>query len=253
MPTSVSTSSIAAQRCPLPADAVLLAAGNSTRIATVGRGVPKPLLAVQGEPILVRNIRWLAGAGIRHIWVNVHYRGDLIRAALGDGAAWRVRIRYSEEPTILGTAGGVRKLLPWLGETFLVVYGDNLVQLDLPALIASHRARRAEVSIALFDERTPNTGMAGGRVALGDDDRVASFVEGPADSKAGPFVNAGVYAVEKGVLADFPEGRFLDWGKDVFPVLVARGARPVGRRAARPRARRRRGGIGPRAIACRGP
>ena len=230
MPTSVSTSSIAAQRCPLPADAVLLAAGNSTRIATVGRGVPKPLLAVQGEPILVRNIRWLAGAGIRHIWVNVHYRGDLIRAALGDGAAWRVRIRYSEEPTILGTAGGVRKLLPWLSETFLVVYGDNLVQLDLPALIASHRARRAEVSIALFDERTPNTGMAGGRVALGDDDRVASFVEGPADSKAGPFVNAGVYAVEKGVLADFPEGRFLDWGKDVFPVLVARGARLSGYR-----------------------
>src|SRR2546428_12505347 len=136
---------------------------------------------------LVRNIRWLAGAGIRHIWVNVHYRGDLIRAALGDGAAWRVQIRYSEEPTILGTAGGVRKLLPWLGETFLVVYGDNLVQLDLPAFIASHRARRAEVSIALFDERTPNTGMAGGRVALGDDDRVASFAGGPPDSNAGPL------------------------------------------------------------------
>ncbi len=67
-------------------------------------------------------------------------------------------------------------------------------------------------------------------MALGDDDRVASFVEGPADSKAGPFVNAGVYAVEKGVLADFPEGRFLDWGKDVFPVLVARGARLSGYR-----------------------
>src|SRR5437899_4372313 len=80
LPTSASTSSIAGQRCPLPADAVLLAAGNSTRIAAVGRGVPKPLLAVQGEPILVRNVRWLAGAGIRDIWVNVHYRGDLIRA-----------------------------------------------------------------------------------------------------------------------------------------------------------------------------
>ena len=230
MPTSVSTSSIAAQLCLVPADGVLLAAGNSTRIATVGRGVPKPLLAVQGEPILVRNIRWLAGAGVRRIWVNLHYRGDLIRAALGDGAAWRVQVHYSEEPTILGTAGGVRKLLPSLGETFLVVYGDNLVQLDLPAFVASHRARRADVSIALFDERTPNTGMAGGCVALGDDDLVASFVEGAADSDAAPFVNAGVYAVERGVLAEFPEGRFLDWGKDVFPVLLARGARLSGYR-----------------------
>ena len=112
-------------------DAVLLAAGNSTRIAAVGGGIPKPLLPVQGEPILVRNVRWLAGAGVRRIWVNLHYRGDLIRAALGDGSAWGVEIRYSEEPTILGTAGGVRKLLSSLGETFLVVYGDNLVDLDL--------------------------------------------------------------------------------------------------------------------------
>jgi len=230
LPTSASTSSIAGPRCPLPADAVLLAAGNSTRIATVGRGVPKPLLAVQGEPILVRNVRWLAGAGIRRIWVNVHYRGDLIRAALGDGAAWQVRIRYSEEPTILGTAGGVRKLLSSLGETFLVVYGDNLVRLDLPAFVASHSARRADVSIALFDERTPNTGMAGGRVALGDDDLVASFVEGAAGGEAAPFVNAGVYAVEKRALAALAEGCFLDWGKDVFPVLLARGARLLGYR-----------------------
>src|SRR2546422_822048 len=168
----------------MPVDAVLLAAGNSTRIAAVGGGVPKPLLAVQGEPILVRNVRWLAGAGVRRIWVNLHYRGDLIRAALGDGSAWGVEIRYSEEPTILGTAGGVRKVLSSLGETFLVVYGDNLVQLDVGAFLESHITRRADISIAVFDERTPNTGLAGGRVALGADDVVVSFVGGRRDRSA---------------------------------------------------------------------
>jgi NDP-sugar pyrophosphorylase family protein len=211
----------------MPADAVLLAAGKSTRIAAVGRGIPKPLLPVQGEPILVRNVRWLAGAGVRRIWVNLHYRGDLIRAALGDGAVWGVQIRYSEEPTILGTAGGVRNVLSSLGETFLVVYGDNLVQLDVGAFLELHATRRADISIALFDERAPNTGLAGGRVALGADDAVVSFVEGAAEDH-GAFVNAGVYAVENHVLKDFPEGSFLDWGKDVFPSLLARGARVMG-------------------------
>src|SRR2546422_2134216 len=212
----------------MPVDAVLLAAGNSTRIAAVGGGVPKPLLAVQGEPILVRNVRWLAGAGVRTIWVNLHYRGDLIRAALGDGSTWGVAIRYSEEPTILGTAGGVRKVLSELGQTFLVVYGDNLVELDLSAFVESHLRRRADVSIALFDDSTPNTGMAGGRVALGADETVASFTEGAAGVKLAGFVNAGVYAVENRVLSGFPEARFLDWGKDVFPALLGKGARIFG-------------------------
>src|SRR5713226_332883 len=194
----------------MPVDAVLLAAGNSTRIAAVGGGIPKPLLPVQGEPILVRNVRWLAGAGVSRIWVNLHYRGDLVRAALGDGAPWNVQIRYSEEPTILGTAGGVRKVLSSLGETFLVVYGDNLVQLDVGGLLDAHMTRRADISIAVFDEKTPNTGLAGGRVALGAGDVVVSFVEGEGEGRAAPFVNAGVYVVENRVLREFPEGCFLD-------------------------------------------
>ena len=109
----------------MPVDAVLLAAGKSTRIATVAEGVPKPLLPVQGEPILVRNVRWLAAGGVRDIWVNLHYRGDLIRSVLGDGSIWGVQVHYSEEPTILGTAGAVRRLLSSLGETFLVDPGTG--------------------------------------------------------------------------------------------------------------------------------
>jgi NDP-sugar pyrophosphorylase family protein len=206
-------------------DAFILAAGHSTRIATVAGGLPKPLLPVAGEPILTRNVRWLARAGVRTIWVNLHHRGDLIRAALGHGEAWNVRIRYSDEPVILGTAGGVRKVLALLSDTFLVVYGDNLVELDVGALVEMHRTRAADVTIAVFDERVPNTGIAGGRVVLGAGDVVEGFVEGASDARGVPWVNGGVYVVQRQVMEALPEGQFLDWGKDVFPGLLARGAR----------------------------
>src|SRR3989442_526545 len=157
-----------------------------------------------------------------------HTLADIGRArSLG----WEPKVDLTaglEEPTILGTAGGVRKVLSELGQTFLVVYGDNLVELDLSAFVESHLRRRADVSIALFDDSTPNTGMAGGRVALGADETVASFTEGAAGVKLAGFVNAGVYAVENRVLSGFPEARFLDWGKDVFPALLGKGARIFG-------------------------
>jgi mannose-1-phosphate guanylyltransferase len=202
-------------------DAVVLAAGNSTRIASVAGGLPKPLLPVQGEPILARNIRWLAQAGVRRVWVNLHYRGDLIRAALGEGMQWGVRIDYSEEPIILGTAGGVRKVLPSLAPTFFVVYGDNLVQLDLAALSAIHAQQHADVTIAVFDAAAPNTGVAGGRVQVNDDGSVKDFTEGAGGDTSG-FVNAGVYVLERSILKSFPQDQFLDFGKDVFPALLAR-------------------------------
>ena len=211
------------------ASAMLLAAGKSTRIAEVGGGVPKPLLPIQGEPILLRNVRWLAGAGVRHICVNLHHRGDLIRTALGDGSRWGVAIQYSEEPTILGTAGGVRQVLDSLGERFLVVYGDNLFDFDLERFVDVHDSTRAEVTIALFNDRSPNTGMAGGQVIIDDSDRVVSFVEGgPRDVRR--WINAAVYVVERPVLERFPRNTFLDWGRDVFPALLERGARLQGYR-----------------------
>jgi mannose-1-phosphate guanylyltransferase len=214
----------------MPVSAMLLAAGKSTRIAPIGEGLPKPLLIVGGQPILVRNVRWLRAAGVRDVWVNLHYRGDLIREVLNDGRAWAIRVHYSEEPEILGTAGGVRKVLSSLGETFLVVYGDNLVDFDLQSFVAAHLRSRAAVTIAVFDHTVPNTGMAGGTVSLSTTGEIEGFVEGGPRAIDARFVSAGVYAVQRAAIGGFPEGRFLDWGKDVFPVLLAERQRLVGYR-----------------------
>jgi NDP-sugar pyrophosphorylase family protein len=210
-------------------EAMVLAAGKGERIASVTGGIPKPLLAIKGEPIIARNIRWLASAGIRHIWVNLHHRGDLIKAALGDGAAFGVvDIHYSEESELLGTAGAVRKVLADLASTALVVYGDNLLDFDLDGFRRAHSERGADVTIAVFDEHSPNTGIAGGRVGLDKEFRVTHFTEGEPRSAVSSFVNAGVYAVRTAILESFPIDTFLDWGRDVFPRLIAAGARLFG-------------------------
>jgi mannose-1-phosphate guanylyltransferase len=210
--------------CPVRT-ALVLAAGRSTRIQAVAPDRPKPLIVVAGETVLERNLRRLAAAGVRDVWINLHYRGEQIEALVGDGARFGLCVQYSWEPTLLGTAGAAKKLEAALGaETFFVVYGDNLTALDLGALAAQHRARGAAATIAVFDcERIPNTGLAGGRVVLDAEQRVREFVEGgPATS---PYVNAGVYTLEPGVLAAIPPGAFADFGRDVFPLLLGQGAR----------------------------
>ena len=209
---------------PVPT-ALVLAAGKSTRIQAVAPDRPKPLILVAGEAVLERNLRQLAAAGVRDVWINLHYRGEQIQTLVGDGGRLGLRVRYSWEPELLGTAGAAKKLEAALGEdTFLVVYGDNLTAFDLAALVAQHRARAAAATIAVFDrERVPNTGLAGGRVVVDADHRVTQFLEG--GTAASPYVNAGVYALEPRVLAAIPMGTFVDFGRDVFPRLLAEGAR----------------------------
>jgi NDP-sugar pyrophosphorylase family protein len=204
--------------------ALVLAAGKSTRIASLSGGRPKPLLEVAGKPIVAWNLEWLARHDVTDVWVNLHYRPEEIRDTLGDGSAHGVRIRYSLEETILGTAGAWRHLgREWNG-TSLVVYGDNLLRFDLQALIDTHR-RRALATIALFDPDVhANTRIAGGRVTLGTEGQVSGFVEGnvsDSDSSA-RYVNAGVYALEPGLLDRIPSG-FQDFGRDVFAALVETG------------------------------
>lgn len=203
--------------------ALVLAAGKSTRITSVSGGHPKPLIRIEGETILGRNLMWLAGEGVRNIWINVHYRPEEIQEAVGDGSRFGVSVRYVHEPKLLGTAGAVRNLAAEWKETFLVVYGDSLVRLDLRAMFRMHRVRRAVATVALFDRRKhPHTAIAGGLVDMAPDGRILAFTEGTSDS-ARPLVNAGVYLLEPEVTADIPQGQVYDFGWDLFPNLLAAG------------------------------
>ena len=210
---------------PPPAAAVttalVLAAGEGSRLRSVVADRPKPLVRVAGRTVLEHNLHSLAAIGVQDVWINLHTQADQIRAHVGSGARVGLRVQYSFEPSLLGTAGAAGRLRRELGQaTFLVVYGDNLCGLDLLELIAYHRQRAALATIAVFDpEQVPNTGLAGGRLVLQPDGRVARFEEGAASG--GRFVNAGIYVLEPPVLAAIPDDRPSDFGRDVFPALLA--------------------------------
>src|SRR5262245_42821527 len=112
--------------------AMILAAGFGTRLGALSDERPKPLLPVAAVPLIRYVVALLRGHGIHEIVINLHHRGDLIEADLGDGAALGVRIAYSREETILGTGGGIKRALPLLApegdtaEPFFVVNGKIL-------------------------------------------------------------------------------------------------------------------------------
>jgi NDP-sugar pyrophosphorylase family protein len=200
--------------------ALVLAAGKSTRIAAASAGLPKPLLPIAGRPVVARTLEWLSGAGIRDVWINLHYRADDIRSALGDGSAFGVRIQYALEPEILGTAGAYRALASHFDETTLVVYGDNLMSFDVASFVAAHRRTLASATIAVFDpERHMNSKIAGGRVMIDDAFHVTSFEESASNTG---YVNTGAYLLEPRFAAAVGPG-FQDFGRDVFPRQLASG------------------------------
>ncbi len=208
---------------------LILAAGLGTRIRAIAGDRPKPLIGFGGAPILAHNLRWLADAGVRDVWINLHYRAELIREAVGDGAAFGLRVQYLFEPELLGTAGAYRNLLAQPGVpagTALVVYGDNLLRLDVARLLAAHRARAAACTVCLFDRAAHcHTGIAGGRVELRPDGRIDAFVEGAGAPPPGQrdLVNAGVYAIEPAVAALIAPTGAADFGRDVFPAMLHAG------------------------------
>jgi NDP-sugar pyrophosphorylase family protein len=200
--------------------AVVLAAGRSTRIAPLAGGVPKPLLEIGGQAILVRNLRWLAESGIEDVWVNLHYRPEAIRERIGDGGRLGLRVNYSYEQEILGTAGGVRRIASQWKATFLVVYGDSLLRANLALMQQAHRESGAPLTIGLFDRRRhPHTGIAGGTVTLRSDGRIASFIEGAAPETSA-LVNAGLYLIEPEIMARIPPASFYDFARNLFPQLL---------------------------------
>jgi mannose-1-phosphate guanylyltransferase len=201
--------------------ALVLAAGFGSRIAAAG--APKPLLPFRGRRLIEWNLVWLASHGVRDVWVNLHHRGDEIRNALGDGGGTGVRIRYSEEREILGTAGGWRAVSGELGGRSLVIYGDNLMRFDLHALDAAHEEGGGVCTVALFDAaRHGNTGIAGGHAVVDDGGRIVEFREGQPAGGSAWLVNAGAYVIGQEGVNWVAEG-FQDFGRDVFPRLAAAG------------------------------
>jgi NDP-sugar pyrophosphorylase family protein len=202
--------------------AFILAAGLGTRLRTLGLDMPKVMVPIGGKPLLEHHIALFKRQGIRDLIVNLHHLSGKITNHFGDGGKFGVKITYSREPQLLGTAGAVKKMEAELrGETFIVFYGDNLVRVEFAPLVEFHRAHRALVTIALFESPEPWTG---GVVETDASGRVLRFMEKPDPKQISTnLISAGIFVIEPQVLDEIPAGSFCDFGKDVFPKLLAKG------------------------------
>lgn len=207
--------------------ALILAAGKGTRLQDLTRNCPKPMLPVQGKPLLERVVCWLREHGIRDIAMNLHHCPEVITGHFGDGTAWDVQITYSYEETLLGTAGAAKRLARFLDEPFVVAYGDVYTNLNLSRLMAAHRqysrveSRDTLATLALY--QVPNPTECG-LVELAVDGRVMRFVEKPPPEQVfTDLANAGVMVCEPEILRFIPAETSFDFGRDLFPALLAAG------------------------------
>ncbi|MFI5178723.1 MAG: NDP-sugar synthase [Vicinamibacterales bacterium] len=207
--------------------ALVLSAGVGARLDPLTRLVAKPAVPLAGLTLVERAIGWLARAGVTDVVVNLHHRPETIAAVVGDGAGLGVRVRYSWEPRLLGSAGGPRHALPLLdADTFLIVNGDTLVDFDLGGMIAAHEAHRADVTVAVIPNPRPDhyNGME-----IDADDRVTGFVLKGERRPSWHFV--GVQTVRAGVFEALPDNVAAETVTGIYRDLVA--ARPGALRAFR--------------------
>ena len=176
---------------------MVLTAGLGTRLAPLSNLKAKPALPVAGVPLAGRILRWLAGGGVTDAVLNLHHLPASVTAAVGDGSAFGVRVRYSWEPRILGSAGGPARALPLLdADQFFLVNGDTLTDLDLAALAARHRASGASVTLAVVANPDP---LHYGGVSVGDEGVVTGFTAPGPGNRGWHFI--GVQAVNASIFA----------------------------------------------------
>ncbi len=183
--------------------AVILAGGKGTRLAPYTTILPKPLMPIDEKPILEIVIRQLASHGFQDITLAVGYLAELIMAVCGDGRRYGVHITYSHEETPLGTAGPIA-LVPDLAETFLVMNGDLLCNLDFTAMLANHRARASVATLATFHREVR---IDLGVVEADQENWLKNYVEKPCYHY---LVSTGIYIFEPAVLEFIPPGQRLD-------------------------------------------
>src|SRR3954447_11080292 len=161
--------------------AMVLAAGLGTRLRPITYAVPKPMVPVLNRPVMEHSLRLLARHGFREAIANLHWFPETIRGHFSDGSALGIELTYSQEEQLLGTAGGVRNVAEFLGDSFLIVAGDALTDIDFEAMRQFHESHEGLATLA--PKRVAETDQYGVVIA-GDDGRIQGFQEKPDPAEA---------------------------------------------------------------------
>ncbi len=183
--------------------AMVLAAGLGTRLRPITYEMPKPMVPVLNRPVMEHIVRLLARHGFQQTIANLHWFPDLIEAHFGDGSELGVELTYSREEQLLGTSGGVRNAAGFLGDSFLVISGDALTDIDLGAMRDFHESHDGIATLAT--KRVEDTSQFGVAIT-GADGRIQGFQEKPEPAEAlSDLANCGIYMFRSEIFDFFPE------------------------------------------------
>ena len=210
--------------------AMVLAAGLGTRLRPITYEMPKPMVPVLNRPVMEHIVRLLGRHGFAEAIANLHWFPELIEAHFGDGSEFGIELSYSPEAQLLGTSGGVRNVAGFLGDSFLIISGDALSDIDLTAMREFHEAHDGVATLAT--KRVDDTSQFGVAIT-GADGRIQGFQEKPDPAEAlSDLANCGIYMFRKEIFDFFPApgtskaagpgdpAGFADWAMDVFPRLL---------------------------------
>lgn len=215
---------------------MILAAGKGTRVRPITYTIPKPMIPILQKPVMEFLLELLKEHGFKEVMVNVSHLAQEIESYFRDGQRFGVEVAYSFEGRIedgqligeaLGSAGGMKRIQdfsPFFDDTFVVLCGDALIDLDLTEAVRWHKEKGALATIVM--KTVPREEVSSYGVVVTDSDgRIQAFQEKPSVEEAlSTTINTGIYIFEPEILNYIPSGQEYDIGGDLFPKLVETGA-----------------------------
>jgi len=202
--------------------AVIMAGGFGTRLQPLTINLPKPMVPLVNQPIMLHIIERLKRYGIEELILLLYHQPETIKNFFGDGSEFGVHITYVTPLEDLGTAGAVKAAAKYLDGPFLIISGDLLTDLDIGRVLAFHKEKKARATITLTPVKDP---LQFGVVITDKDGKITKFLEKPGWGEVfSDTINTGIYVLEPEVLDLIPEGENRDWSHDIFPALLARNA-----------------------------
>jgi NDP-sugar pyrophosphorylase family protein len=200
--------------------AMILAAGFGTRLKSLTKNLPKPLMPVKGVPAIYHVLETVRRSGISEVIINLHYLGEKIESELGSGGRFGMKISYSREPSILGTGGGIKRAQRLLGiKPFLVINSDILCNINLTRVIRYHRRKKG---IATMVVRRDPVVQRNGEISLGRENRVQSILGRPPLNPRRKRMFCGIHVLEPGIF-DYLKPRFSSIIRDFYIPALEQG------------------------------
>ena len=199
--------------------AVILAGGKGTRLKHLTAEMPKPMVEIGGIPIIEHQIKLLVAHQITDILIIVNHLKKPLIDYVDDGAKWSASVKYFEEEVPLGTSGAFPLFKDQLGDTFIVLYGDVMMDMDLSKLLLFHHEKQADATLVVHPNDHPHDSDL---VEMDEEAKIIAFHSKPhiAGQYYKNMVNAGAYVFTKKAVDTLPGAVKGDFGKDIFPQWI---------------------------------